>query len=159
MIEGREIHAPWGGFDIGPKTRENYAAQIARAGTVIWNGPVGKFEDEPFSQGTKAIAQALAGSGAVTVVGGGESAEAVGALERARRLRDEAGAVDRPRRRLLLPRHRQRGNSIVAAQGRGTRTDEAGPSATATLPPALLAVTLHESHWLTSRRRTVYVGP
>jgi phosphoglycerate kinase len=65
------------GLDIGPKTRAQYADEIAKAATVVWNGPVGKFEDEPFSHGTKAIAQAMAESKAVTVVGGGETAEAV----------------------------------------------------------------------------------
>jgi phosphoglycerate kinase len=65
------------GLDIGPKTRAHYAEEIAKAATVIWNGPVGKFEDEPFSQGTKNIAKAMADSKAVTVVGGGETAEAV----------------------------------------------------------------------------------
>ncbi|HTK74641.1 MAG TPA: phosphoglycerate kinase [Gemmataceae bacterium] len=65
------------GLDIGPKTRSQYADEIAKAATVVWNGPVGKFEDEPFSHGTKAIAKAMADSKAVTVVGGGETAEAV----------------------------------------------------------------------------------
>ena len=65
------------GLDIGPKTRRQYADVIAQAGTVVWNGPVGKFEDEPFSHGTRAIAEAMAKSKAVTVVGGGETAEAV----------------------------------------------------------------------------------
>ncbi len=65
------------GLDIGPKTRQQYADVIAQAATVVWNGPVGKFEDEPFSHGTRAIANAMASSKAVTVVGGGETAEAV----------------------------------------------------------------------------------
>jgi phosphoglycerate kinase len=65
------------GLDIGPKTRKQYADVIAKAATVVWNGPVGKFEDEPFSHGTRAIARAMAESKAVTVVGGGETAEAV----------------------------------------------------------------------------------
>jgi phosphoglycerate kinase len=65
------------GIDVGPKTIERYAREIKSAGTVVWNGPVGKFEDEPYSQGTRAIAAALAASSAVTVVGGGETAEAV----------------------------------------------------------------------------------
>ncbi len=65
------------GVDIGPRTIAAYCAEIARAGTVVWNGPVGKFEDEPYSKGTRAIAEALAASKATTVVGGGETAEAV----------------------------------------------------------------------------------
>ena len=67
----------WAGVDIGPKTISLYADEIGKAATVIWNGPMGKFEDEPYSKGTRSIAEALAGSKAVTVVGGGETAEAV----------------------------------------------------------------------------------
>lgn len=67
----------WYGFDIGPKTIERYTAAIRGAGTVVWNGPLGKFEDEPFRKGTEAVVRALAESNAVTVVGGGESGEAV----------------------------------------------------------------------------------
>jgi phosphoglycerate kinase len=63
--------------DIGPKTVALYAGKIRQAGTVIWNGPVGWFEQPAFSMGTRAIAEALASSNAVTVVGGGETAEAV----------------------------------------------------------------------------------
>jgi len=65
------------GVDIGPKTIALYRVQIAQAATVVWNGPMGKFEDEPYSQGTRSIATALAQAQAVTVVGGGETAEAV----------------------------------------------------------------------------------
>ncbi|MER3415847.1 MAG: phosphoglycerate kinase [Gemmataceae bacterium] len=72
-----EIPEGWYGMDIGPQTRERYAAWIRRAGTVVWNGPMGKFEDAPFAQGTRAVAHALADSQAVTIVGGGETAEAV----------------------------------------------------------------------------------
>ena len=54
-----------------------YAAKIKQAGTVIWNGPVGWFERPAFSNGTRGIAQAMAESSAITVVGGGETAEAV----------------------------------------------------------------------------------
>jgi phosphoglycerate kinase len=63
--------------DIGPRTIAAYTAEIARAGTVVWNGPMGKFEDEPYSKGTRALAEALAAAPGVTVVGGGETAEAV----------------------------------------------------------------------------------
>ena len=76
MVEG-EIPDGWGGVDIGPRTIQRYCAELAQAKTVVWNGPVGKFEDEPYRKGTRAIAEALAGSKAVTVVGGGETAEAV----------------------------------------------------------------------------------
>ncbi len=68
------------GVDIGPKTVAQYAAEIAKGGTVVWNGPLGKFEDEAYSKGTRAIAAALAASHGVTVVGGGETAEAVEAF-------------------------------------------------------------------------------
>ena len=64
-------------MDLGPKTIALYSDEIGKAATVIWNGPMGKFEDEPYSKGTKSVAQALANAKAVTVVGGGETAEAV----------------------------------------------------------------------------------
>lgn len=64
------------GMDIGPKTRALYAEEIAKAGTVVWNGPMGVFEMSRFAEGTKAVAQAMADSGATTVIGGGDSAAA-----------------------------------------------------------------------------------
>ncbi len=67
----------WIGVDVGPKTIARYTAEIGKAATVIWNGPLGKYEDEPYSKGTRSIAQALAASPGITVVGGGETAEAV----------------------------------------------------------------------------------
>ena len=65
------------GMDIGPKTQELFAAAVKGAGTIVWNGPMGVFEFEKFAGGTKAMAKALAESGAVTIVGGGDSASAV----------------------------------------------------------------------------------
>ncbi|WP_329152190.1 phosphoglycerate kinase [Streptomyces sp. NBC_01456] len=65
------------GLDIGPKTRELYAAKLADAGTVFWNGPMGVFEHPDYAGGTKAVAQALLDSDAFSVVGGGDSAAAV----------------------------------------------------------------------------------
>ena len=65
------------GVDIGPKTIEAYAQVIADARTVIWNGPMGIFEKPPFDKGTVALAKALADSGAVSVVGGGDSEKAI----------------------------------------------------------------------------------
>jgi 3-phosphoglycerate kinase len=67
----------WIGLDIGPKTIALFAEKIKSAGTVVWNGPMGVFEMPNFAEGTKAVAQALADSGAVTVIGGGDSAAAV----------------------------------------------------------------------------------
>ncbi len=63
--------------DIGPRTQEAFSAEIARAGTVLWNGPMGVFEDPRFAAGTLAIARAMADSNATTIVGGGESVQAV----------------------------------------------------------------------------------
>lgn len=65
------------GLDIGPATRARYAQVIAGAKTIIWNGPMGVFEKPPFDQGTVAVAQAVAASGATSVVGGGDSEKAV----------------------------------------------------------------------------------
>jgi len=76
VFEG-PISVGFEGVDIGPKTLALYAEKIQSAGTVIWNGPVGWFEKPKFSNGTKGIAAAMADSTAVTVVGGGETAEAV----------------------------------------------------------------------------------
>ena len=65
------------GMDIGPETAKIYADVVREAGTVVWNGPMGVFEFDNFAAGTRAMAQALADSGAVTIVGGGDSAAAV----------------------------------------------------------------------------------
>lgn len=75
------LHAPWMGLDIGPKTIEKYAAVIARAKTVFWNGPAGVFEMEAFRKGTLALAEAIAASGAVSVIGGGDSVAAISLLK------------------------------------------------------------------------------
>jgi phosphoglycerate kinase len=71
------IPADWEGADIGTETRARYAQAIAGAATVVWNGPMGIFEFEKFAGGTRAVAQALADSSAITIVGGGDSAAAV----------------------------------------------------------------------------------
>jgi phosphoglycerate kinase len=70
------IPADWEGIDIGPKTREIYADAIAKSKLIVWNGPMGVFEIEPFSHGTRAVAQACAEASGYTVIGGGDSAAA-----------------------------------------------------------------------------------
>jgi phosphoglycerate kinase len=77
IVVGSDIPDDLLGLDIGPATADEYASIIKSAATVVWNGPMGKFEDEPFRKGTMRIAEAMGSSPAVTVVGGGETAEAV----------------------------------------------------------------------------------
>jgi phosphoglycerate kinase len=67
----------WLGLDIGPETREAFAAEISKAKTIFWNGPMGVFEWPAFAEGTKAVAQAVAGANAFSVVGGADSARAL----------------------------------------------------------------------------------
>lgn len=77
VVEGSDLPDDGIGLDIGPKTVVLYGDILKKAGTVIWNGPMGKFEDEPFRKGTLGVAKALAASPGVTCIGGGETAEAV----------------------------------------------------------------------------------
>jgi len=75
--DGSDVPEGWMGLDIGPRTAEAYAEEIAGAGTVFWNGPMGAFEMAPFADGTRAVAEAVARAKATTVVGGGDSAAAL----------------------------------------------------------------------------------
>ena len=77
IVDSTSSPADWMGLDIGPKTREIFANAIKGAGTVVWNGPMGVSEWKNFAAGTDAVAKAVAESGAVTIIGGGDSAEAV----------------------------------------------------------------------------------
>ncbi len=76
-LDGIDVPEGMMGLDIGRRTAEAYAAEIARAGTVFWNGPMGAFELAPFAAGTRAVAEAVAAASGVTVVGGGDSAAAL----------------------------------------------------------------------------------
>jgi phosphoglycerate kinase len=76
-VDGVDVPAGLIGLDIGPRSVDAYAAVIASAGTVFWNGPMGAFELEPFAAGTRGVAEAVAAAPGVTVVGGGDSAAAL----------------------------------------------------------------------------------
>ncbi|HXG65712.1 MAG TPA: phosphoglycerate kinase, partial [Blastocatellia bacterium] len=73
------------GLDIGPEAIRQFSERIAGAKTIVWNGPMGMFEREPFDKGTRALAQAVAASGGTTIVGGGDSVAAI----------SEAGVADK----------------------------------------------------------------
>ena len=80
VVPTDQIPDGWMGVDIGPATAASYRESIAAAGTVFWNGPMGAFEIPPFAEGTRAIAEAMAESDAVTVAGGGDSGAAIAQL-------------------------------------------------------------------------------
>jgi phosphoglycerate kinase len=75
--EGTDVPDGWMGLDIGPRTAQAYGEEVMHAGTVFWNGPMGAFELEPFADGTRAVAEAVARAPGTTVVGGGDSAAAL----------------------------------------------------------------------------------
>lgn len=81
-----EIPADWEGVDIGPKTREIYADVITNSKLIVWNGPMGVFEVDEFSNGTRAVAQACAETAGYTVIGGGDSAAAAEKFQLADRM-------------------------------------------------------------------------
>jgi len=86
VVAWDDVPEGWLGLDIGPETRERFAARIAEARTVFWNGPLGVFEWPRFAEGTKAVAEAVVSAeNARTVVGGGDSVRAV----------EELGVADR----------------------------------------------------------------
>jgi len=76
-LDGVEVDGGWMGLDVGPRTAAAYADEVAKAGTVFWNGPMGAFELEPFAAGTRAVAEAVARAKGTTVVGGGDSGAAL----------------------------------------------------------------------------------
>ena len=80
VVDAGQIDDGWMGLDIGPRTRELFANAVKDAKTVVWNGPMGVFEMPNFAAGTVAVAQALADTDAVTIIGGGDSAAAVNQL-------------------------------------------------------------------------------
>ncbi len=80
VVRTGEIPDGWEGLDIGPETVKLYCEAVKDAGTVIWNGPMGVFEFEKFAAGTKAVAEALSRTSAITIIGGGDSAAAVAQL-------------------------------------------------------------------------------
>ena len=77
VLDGVDVPEGWMGLDVGPRTGAAYAGEIAAAGTVFWNGPMGAFEMEPYAAGTRAVAEAVAAAPGLTVVGGGDSAAAL----------------------------------------------------------------------------------
>ena len=96
VIDDVAVERGWMGLDIGPSTSEAYADELARAGTVFWNGPMGAFELEPFAAGTRAVGEAVAAAPGVTVVGGGDSAAALvqfGLADRVTHLSTGGGAA------------------------------------------------------------------
>jgi phosphoglycerate kinase len=75
--DGVEVPDGWMGLDVGPRTAKLYAEAVAAAGTVLWNGPMGAFEMEPFAGGTRTVAEAVAAAPGTTVIGGGDSVAAL----------------------------------------------------------------------------------
>ncbi|HKJ89663.1 MAG TPA: phosphoglycerate kinase, partial [Oceanipulchritudo sp.] len=76
-IQEGDIDAGWEGVDIGPKTIDTYVRSVGEAKTVLWNGPMGIFEIADSAKGTFAIAEAVAGSEALSIIGGGDSVKAI----------------------------------------------------------------------------------
>jgi len=85
-LDGVDVPDGWMGLDIGKATAERYAELVREAKTVFWNGPMGAFELKPFSEGTKAVAEAVAETDATTIVGGGDSVAALYAFDLAEKV-------------------------------------------------------------------------
>ena len=81
IVPSEEMDKDFMGMDIGPSSRILFANEIKKAKTVIWNGPMGVFEMEPFAEGTKAVAHAMADCDGTTIIGGGDSVAAVKMLD------------------------------------------------------------------------------
>jgi phosphoglycerate kinase len=77
IVSVKSVPPGWSIFDIGPRSIENFSEALKSAKLVVWNGPLGMFEDARYSEGTFAIARLLASGGATTIIGGGDSASAV----------------------------------------------------------------------------------
>ena len=77
VVEAGQIPEGYEGFDIGPRTADQYAEILSTAATVVWNGPMGVFEIPPFDEGTRRVAEAIANSEAISIIGGGDSAAAI----------------------------------------------------------------------------------
>jgi phosphoglycerate kinase len=95
-LDGVDVPKGWMGLDIGPRTAEAFSREIGAAGTVFWNGPMGAFELEPFAEGTRAVAEAVAAAPGITVVGGGDSVAALhrfGLSERVTHISTGGGAL------------------------------------------------------------------
>ena len=80
VVPAGEIKDGFEGMDIGPATSAKFSEILASAKTIVWNGPMGVFEKPPFDEGTKAVAQAVADSDSISIIGGGDSAAAVDQL-------------------------------------------------------------------------------
>lgn len=77
VVKAGQIPDTFQGFDIGPETAKLYAAEVSKAKTVVWNGPMGVFEMPPFDEGTRAVAEAIANGSSTSIIGGGDSAAAI----------------------------------------------------------------------------------
>jgi len=80
VVSNKEIPPGWAAMDIGPQTIKAFSEVIKDAKTIVWNGPMGVFEAETFAKGTEEVAKAVVASGAVSIVGGGDSSAALKAV-------------------------------------------------------------------------------